>query len=343
MSKDLENNIRQQLAVILADAEEATPPDPKSIPSPRAIKKGLDEYVIAQDGAKKQISVAFHKHLVRKRAIEAGEEIVPKKSNVMLIGPTGCGKTYMLQTLSKQFELPFAIVDMAQMSQSGYVGSSIADLSKQLEEIAKNKHDAEFGVVLLDEIDKLSSRGDSTNNVGHIPVQQELLKVVEGMELGGLKTDNILFVAAGAFLGEVHESRTEVAKSMGFGGGVKETRVSVNDQLVEYGLLPELIGRFQIGTELLELTKDDLINVMKHSKDSVLKNLIDTFKLDGIDLTFTRGALEAIAEIATKKGTGARALNSTLEATLRDLQFDVLGEGGCKDPIHITKKTVKEY
>ena len=343
MSDSIEIGIKEQLALILGDAEALKPEASKAIPSPREIKSHLDEFVISQESAKRQISVAFHKHLVRKRAIAEKSEIVPKKSNVLLIGPTGCGKTFILQTLAKHFDLPFAIVDMAQMSQSGYVGSSITDIAKQLESVAKSKEEAEFGVVLLDEIDKLSSRGDSSNNVGHLSVQQELLKVVEGMDLAGLNTENILFVAAGAFLGEVHEDRVEVSKSMGFGGGDTAVRISVNDQLVAYGLLPELIGRFQIGAELKPLTKEDMLDIMKKSKDSVLQNLIDTFALDGIDLTFTRGALEAVADIAIEKGTGARALNSTLEATLRDIQFEVLGEGGRKDPIKVTKKDVQEY
>lgn len=320
-------------------------PQPKiNMPSltPRDIKAKLDEFIIGQEKAKKIIAVAAYKHLMRVANDLKGEPFKPFKNNVILIGPTGTGKTYICEKLAEILKIPFAIIDVSSITQSGYVGGSTNEIMDTL--IAKSNaifdsdKGANYGIVMLDELDKLAGDPD---NVGRGAVQQELLKIIEGKDFTEtFSTKNVLFIGAGAFGNEIHEDKVAVVKEMGFGGGEEETQIPINDQLINFGLMPEIVGRFQVGTCLHELTKEDLSTILTESKESIMKNTMDLFKFEGMSLRFTRGAIEEISEVAIKKGTGARALNSIIELILSDLQYELLGSRN-GDKVVITKKTIQ--
>jgi ATP-dependent Clp protease ATP-binding subunit ClpX len=278
--------------------------------------------------------------------------VTPVKNNVVLIGPSGVGKTYLFQKLAEYLNLPYAIADMSSTTKSGYVGSCVSDFVKRIVTTPENKGLTQFAIVLLDELDKIAPDKTAvhTDEVGTIGVQFEVLKVIEGTQVEVnrddlIDTKDMLFIGAGAFGGQVKEgkTKTEVEKSMGFGGETKETTkvIPLNDQLVEYGLIPELVGRFQTGACLDQLTPTDLVDIMTSTEESALKNAIQLFKSQGIKLSFSKDALTLIAEIAIKKGTGARAINSMLELVLTDCQYALLGAGVSRR-IRITTKQIEQ-
>lgn len=307
---------------------------------PRKIKDRLDEYVIGQDRAKKLLSVAAYKHILRIRSDIKKEGVSPVKNNVILIGSTGTGKTYLCQKLAKALDLPFAIIDASGITQAGYKGDCVGDFMYTLMDQSRDRlgdiKAAKYGIVMIDEIDKLVGERD---NVGKVPVQQELLKIIEGKEVAGVDTSNILFIGAGAFENKIVEGKVEIEKSMGFGGGDSAKMIAVNDQLVDYGLMPELVGRFQVGACLNDLSNKDLKNILLKSKESVLTNAVEVFEQEGIKLSFSAGALDTIIKIAKAKGTGARALNSMLEQVLTDIQFEKFGRKN-KSKVRITKNVI---
>lgn len=317
---------------------------------PKGIKAYLDKYVIGQDKAKKVLAIAAYKHLLRMLAAKADDgRLAPAKNNVILIGGTGTGKTYMCKLLAEYLNVPFGVSDLAQITQSGYQGKDIASITGNIyiPKNASSELHRKFSIILLDEIDKLATEKAQNNaSVGTTNVQYELLKLIEGVDapLVGT-TDNVLFIGAGAFGGQLDENKTEtsITKSIGFGGETKEDvkKIPLNEQLVDYGIIPELVGRFQNGAMLNNLTKKDLISIMKNSKESILNNFIKLFESEGKHLHFTEGALEEIAEVSIKKGTGARSLNSSLELLLQDLQFEHLGSDSAAS-IKITKDFVRK-
>lgn len=281
------------------------------------------------------------------------EVVTPVKNNVVLIGPTGVGKTYLFQKLAEYLNVPYAIADMSSTTKSGYVGSCVSDFVKRIVTTPENKGLTKFAIVLLDELDKIAPAADAerTDEVGTVGVQYEVLKVIEGTQVETqdhslIDTKDMLFIGAGAFGGQVKEgkTKTEVEKSMGFGGETKETTIVIplNDQLVEYGLIPELVGRFQTGACLNNLEVKDLVDIMTSTEESSLKNAIQVFKSQGLKLSFTPKALELIAEVAIKKGTGARAINSMIELVLTDYQFELFGTDESRT-IRITPKQIEGH
>ncbi len=279
--------------------------------------------------------------------------VTPVKNNVVLIGPSGVGKTYLFQKLAEYLNLPYAIADMSSTTKSGYVGSCVSDFVKRIVTTPENKGLTQFAIVLLDELDKIApdKTAAHTDEVGTIGVQFEVLKVIEGTQVEVnrddlIDTKDMLFIGAGAFGGQVKEgkTKTEVEKSMGFGGETKETTtvIPLNDQLVEYGLIPELVGRFQTGACLNNLAVKDLVDIMTSTEESSLKNAIQVFKSQGLKLSFTPKALELIAEVAIEKGTGARAINSMIELVLTDYQFELFGTDESRT-IRITPKQIEGH
>jgi ATP-dependent Clp protease ATP-binding subunit ClpX len=343
--KMLKDNPRIQMIQPFMNEEKESPTKREILDlrdlNPRNIKERLDAYVIGQEKAKKIIAVAAYKHILRIRADIKEGHVSPVKNNVILIGSTGTGKTYICQKLAEILNLPFAIIDASSITQSGYQGGSINEFAYTLKSLAAEglgaSEGAKYGIVMIDEIDKLV--GDS-DNVGKVPVQQELLKIIEGREVAGVDTSNILFIGAGAFENKIVEGKAEITKSMGFGGEDNATLISVNDQLVDFGLMPELVGRFQVGTCLEDLSSDDLKTILLKGKESVLKNTVEVFNQEGVKLSFTKGALDTVVSIAQAKGTGARALNSMLEQILTDLQFDLFGKKNKGTVVKINKHTI---
>ena len=350
-----ENCIEQAHAIIMENTPSSGFSAAESISDlqkPKEIKSFLDQYVIGQDQAKKQLSIAVYNHYKRLlHAKDENREVEIEKSNIIMIGETGTGKTLLAKTIAKELNVPFCIVDATILTEAGYVGEDVESILSRLLMVADyDVEKAEKGIVFIDEIDKIARKSDNpsiTRDVSGEGVQQGLLKLLEGSIVnvppqGGRKhpdqkyiqvnTQNILFIAGGAFDGikEIIERRLN-KQAIGF-SAEKLNKTDDEDYILSqinaidlrrFGLIPELLGRFPIVTYLDKLTKETMIRIMKEPKNSIINQFVELFKMDGVDLKFTDEAIEKIVEETMEKGLGARGLRGTTEKVLEDYMFNI--------------------